>query len=160
MVEIGIIIFVISLLLGIILPIWVLEKKRSEKELATHQLEQLVEPAMEFLRDLKKISSKEENFLVGPGNLPKPIDGEKHESLLQIMSKGFEKESKIQIEGSWQGPYLYDIPSDPWRRCYLFVGLRAESDHQWILSAGPNGILETSSSDLELKGDDLGIRLR
>ncbi len=149
-----------SLLLGIILPIWVLEKKRSEKEFAIHQLEQLVEPTMKFLRDLQKISSKDQEFLVGPGNLPKPVDGEKHESLLQIMNQGFGSESKIQIEGAWQGPYLHDIPTDPWRRCYLFVGLRAESDHQWLLSAGPNGILETSSSDLELKGDDLGIRLR
>lgn len=50
----------------------------------------------------------------------------------------------------WQGPYLSHLGLDPWGRSYIIaVG--------WILSAGPNGLLETAPDALSLGGDDVGL---
>lgn len=55
--------------------------------------------------------------------------------------------------------------SDPWGNCYL-VNLNAviarEPATLWVISAGPNGIVETPflSPSAALGGDDIGVRIR
>jgi hypothetical protein len=50
------------------------------------------------------------------------------------------------------------VPADPWRNAYL-VNLGARGA-VWIVSAGPNGVLETPFESTALAGDDIGARLR
>lgn len=65
---------------------------------------------------------------------------------------------------NWQGPYIQVINQDPWGSNYLVLalGMQAAKDsagnqlYAWILSAGSNGILETSHADPTLQGDDVG----
>ncbi len=66
----------------------------------------------------------------------------------------------------WRGPYTEAIPLDPWGRPYLVNVVVAWSTSQdedrrmWVLSAGPDGVLQTSTdagvSDAIL-GDDVGF---
>jgi hypothetical protein len=57
------------------------------------------------------------------------------------------------------------VPIDPWGNCYL-VNLAAlaasEPTTVWVLSAGPNGIVETSfaARGSAIAGNDLGMRIR
>jgi prepilin-type N-terminal cleavage/methylation domain-containing protein len=66
------------------------------------------------------------------------------------------KESDKPEQAGWNGAYLQDIPADPWGRKYLvnlhfaFAGTDHQFEpeaHQWnplyVLSAGPNGLIET-----------------
>lgn len=64
----------------------------------------------------------------------------------------------------WRGPYLVRLTLDPWGHAYI-VGIGAGEpggqpvvpDAQgWILSAGPNGVLDTAPAAIELGGDDVG----
>lgn len=81
--------------------------------------------------------------------------------------------------GGWRGPYLHaDVGPDPWGRQYL-INIGADGDRMrtvtgdrtvaswgavWVLSAGPNGIIETEfnqrSTTAKLGGDDVGVRVR
>lgn len=42
-------------------------------------------------------------------------------------------------------------PSDAWGRCFL-------ANDRWLLSAGPNGIVDTALTAGRLEGDDIGVR--
>jgi prepilin-type N-terminal cleavage/methylation domain-containing protein len=66
------------------------------------------------------------------------------------------KESNRPDQAGWNGAYVQDIPADPWGRKYLvnlhfsFAGTDHQFEpeaHEWnplyVLSAGPNGLIET-----------------
>jgi len=65
----------------------------------------------------------------------------------------------------WQGPYLVSLGPDPWGRAYIATvgaigpGRRPLSPGAggWVLSAGPNGVLETAPDASVLGGDDIGV---
>ncbi len=64
------------------------------------------------------------------------------------------------LGAAWKGPYLDAVPIDPWGRSYL-VNLRAirSGDRLWVISAGPDGVVETNPRDVVLAGDDVGVIL-
>lgn len=76
----------------------------------------------------------------------------------------------------WKGPYVANVSVDPWGHTYIaHVGAMEEDGipvfitslstplgpfqqpEGWILSAGPDGILQTSPTDTVLSGDDIGF---
>jgi general secretion pathway protein G len=63
----------------------------------------------------------------------------------------------------WKGAYLPEAGADPWGNTYL-VGSKNFDDPAgkpvWILSAGPDGILQTGINDDALSNDDIGIRVK
>lgn len=63
----------------------------------------------------------------------------------------------------WNGPYMGASRADPWGHRYVILldGLRTPlNPHGWLLSAGPDGTFQTGSTDRDVQGDDLGLRLR
>jgi len=61
----------------------------------------------------------------------------------------------------WAGPYMMHVPADPWGRAYVvtITGFHSSSERPWVLSAGPDGKLETGPHSNEPVGDDVGIAL-
>lgn len=71
---------------------------------------------------------------------------------------------------SWKGPYVEQLTDDPWGNQYL-VNIKgadpgnAEAKVIWVLSAGPNGKIETSwdvlaDSGPTPGGDDIVVRVK
>lgn len=67
----------------------------------------------------------------------------------------------------WKGPYLADIPLDPWGKPYIIpVSLLVPttppySGPIWIFSAGPNGVFDTDIDVSSQSGsDDIGVRIQ
>lgn len=66
---------------------------------------------------------------------------------------------------AWNGPYVTQLGLDPWGKTYIVsVGAMettgrpvAPGAKGWILSAGPNGVLETAPDASVLGGDDIGM---
>jgi type II secretory pathway pseudopilin PulG len=64
----------------------------------------------------------------------------------------------------WRGPYLGRPGLDPWGNAYIVsVGAMDQAGEPivpeaqaWVISAGPNGVLETPPDALALEGDDIG----
>jgi len=76
----------------------------------------------------------------------------------------------------WRGPYVANVSLDPWGHAYIVhVGAMDKNGipvivdslqnslgsfdkpQGWILSAGPDGMLQTSPTDTALSGDDIGF---
>jgi general secretion pathway protein G len=65
-------------------------------------------------------------------------------------------------EAVWKGPYLLSVEADPWGNAYVVNAHAITGDNRetpWILSPGPNGILETPAASDSLLGDDVGVAM-
>lgn len=128
------------------------------------------------------------DILFGPGDLPDlggSVDGTKWEPVddgtLDDSETGDDAdELGDQLIGNapgyatagkfrWEGPYLENLSPDPWGRAYLVnaENLRpAQDEAGYVLSAGPNGLVETpyeidrTSGPITPGGDDILFRLR
>ncbi len=67
-------------------------------------------------------------------------------------------------EFAWRGAYLAEASADPWGNRFIvnvqWLQPGASPHVVWVLSAGPNRIIETSFAQPGLAGDDIGFRLR
>jgi len=70
-------------------------------------------------------------------------------------------------DAKWSGPYAATLPVDPWGRPYVinaanFTSVVVPPIPVWVLSAGPNGIVETNiaAATTVTGGDDIGFRVR
>lgn len=67
----------------------------------------------------------------------------------------------------WSGPYATTLPVDPWGRPYMvnaanFTSATTPPTPVWVLSAGPNGVVNTNiaTNVTAPSGDDIGFRVR
>jgi len=61
---------------------------------------------------------------------------------------------------NWLGPFLSEVPKDPWGNCYVMEGPFGEScpgnpNSVTICSAGPDGVFLNWNQPLENRGDDI-----
>jgi general secretion pathway protein G len=63
---------------------------------------------------------------------------------------------------TWKGPYIAWVNADPWGREYITNAdqFLAAAGPIWILSAGPDGIVDTNATADIVANDDEGLRLR
>lgn len=63
---------------------------------------------------------------------------------------------------NWKGPYLTSVMGDPWGNSYITnaSAFRSTTGPIWILSAGPDGVVDTFANSPSLINDDIGLRLR
>lgn len=62
----------------------------------------------------------------------------------------------------WKGPYLAYTSADPWGNAYVINGkdFLATTGALWIISAGPDGVVDTAATQTSVGNDDIGLRLR
>lgn len=67
----------------------------------------------------------------------------------------------------WRGPYAITLPADPWGNPYVinaadFTAATTPPTPVWVLSAGPNGVIDTpiATGTTAPVGDDIGFRVR
>jgi len=62
---------------------------------------------------------------------------------------------------TWKGPYMATVTPDPWGHAYVTNATEILANGNiWIISAGPNGTVETGSTADNLAGDDIGVRIK
>jgi hypothetical protein len=128
-------------------------------EFRVTQTEERAGTAMERLRTTSGASSRlaaSKGVVCGPGRLPD-------------LPAASGLTSTPAVHWAWtndarKAPELFGagMPTDAWGRCFLVNadGWTVDSGVVWLLSAGPNGLLETPPSASTLAGDDIGVRLR
>lgn len=63
----------------------------------------------------------------------------------------------------YRGPYIPNVTADPWGNSYVVAASNfaaTSTDPVFVLSAGPNGRIETPIFSLSPLGDDIGIRIK
>ncbi len=79
--------------------------------------------------------------------------------------------SQVKDPNEWKGPYMSDFKADPWGNKYYVSteGLKPGSTKAaFVLSAGPNGLIETNiqqeatggATTFTVLGDDIAYRIR
>jgi len=149
---------------ALVYPVVTSEIMRANRARAVEQCRRIAVGIEKYLHDkaltTKKypsdpITGKHYHWLRGPGALPlnNPFsDGEPHGSLERLLLHR-ERDNK-----AWNGPYVDSIEPDPWGNAYLMnsEALFNNQERKWILSAGPNGVVDTSAESTETRGDDIG----
>jgi len=157
--EWAIVLLIVLTLLGIILPVLGREKQKSQNAVAMEYLKQIMEASFAWLRDSRPVTSPEgPDFLAGPGTVPQGLG--RSGDLAGALGKGLPEGMVSRPGGTWRGPYLLELPTDPWGNAFLLLGLAENDPHTWVLTPGPDGKVETKPEDDLLQGDDLGMRLR
>lgn len=88
-----------------------------------------------------RVSAESGQVLCGPGRVPD----------LDVMGAHAIHVAWITAAVSRPEAFDADMPTDGWGRCFLM-------NDRWILSAGPNGVVDTAPAADSLAGDDIGVR--
>ena len=97
-------------------------------------------------------------IICGPGRLP----GRESRGIGASAERSYASHS-AWLRGARIAPEFFGagMPTDAWGRCFLLnANAWATGGPVWLLSAGPNGWIETPPNAIALGGDDIGNRLR
>ena len=97
-------------------------------------------------------------ILCGPGRLPA-----RNLAAISARAQLSYAAHRAWLGGARMAPELFGsgMPTDAWGRCFLLnADAWTTGGPVWLLSAGPNGWIDTSPNALALGGDDIGDRLR
>jgi hypothetical protein len=126
---------------------------RSRVRLATVEVARIAETLRHVEPDLHDVA-RGAQVLCGPGRLPlAPTPAAERWVTMP-------RAALVAVVGDGQA-----LSADPWGNCYV-VNLAAiaagEPAIVWVLSAGPNGVIDTPfvTASETLAGDDVGIRVR
>ena len=98
--------------------------------------------------DDRSVTHTTESVVCGPGKVPKAAPGEERDAWVRF---------------TVTAPQLFEVamPTDAWAQCFLMnVGAATTGGRVWILSAGPNGQIDTPFGSPTLMGDDIGAVVR
>lgn len=100
-------------------------------------------------------------FIYGEGALPADLAAQGYDQTSAVPFDDYLTSDAGGCYGArWKGPYLAHTSADPWGNAYIMnPGSFDAGGVVWILSAGPNGSVETPMSANTLLGDDIGILL-
>ncbi|MBK9383934.1 MAG: type II secretion system protein GspG [Planctomycetes bacterium] len=152
-VELLLIAAAILAMAAIVVPVSRSELQDAYESIAADELQRWGEAVHVYLLDHEGAALPP--LLTGPGAFPGGLEGSAPAaSLAQLLAQP-------RLGDPQRRPYLAHLGADPWGHAYVVVaspGIPRQAC--WILSAGRDGKLETSASDLVPHGDDLGLHLR
>jgi hypothetical protein len=150
---------VLVALSGVLMPIVGEEVGQSRAVTALADLQSIAEGLGRYSRDTLYLPTGVEGrtnvaWLYGPGTIPtghafgaggeaRPLD----DALLSDAMGG----------ETWSGPYIPGLHPDPWGYAYLVNadGWLTRQEQPMVLSAGPDGIVQTPADAWEPTGDDI-----
>ena len=167
LIEVIVVAGIIAILAGILVP-WIFkELDESRITRATADMKSIQTAIMVFRKDTGKWPSLSDDcaspvtLLEGKGN-PATNDITTLDYDISV-TKPFNDylASNNGCFSNWKGPYMADVTADPWGRKYYLNAMQFDSQEMiWIISAGPNGVLETSRTSPTIVGDDIGILMQ
>lgn len=169
LIEVIVVAAIIAVLAGIIVPLVFKEVDESKISKAKADVKTIQTAIMMFYKDNQKWprytndgGTLVENItlLRTNGNFPEEVDANFDTTQIGVL-KNHLVENGVGYDIKWKGPYLNDTNPDPWGNAYIIdASSFGTSNPVWILSAGPNGKVETRKDSQSLGGDDIGIRLQ
>ena len=173
--EVVVAVAILAVLAGGMTPLVFNQIEKARRTRAMREISILSEAVMTFREDVKTFPDRRNGqpaqlgYLVTSGSLPGGLgrwggpSGRVADHLLDNTPAG----ATYPVAGiaAWRGPYLVDDFEDPWGRAYVLsvAGMRGTPGVRgWVLSAGPDGQLDTDdgANQLAAGSDDLGWRLR
>jgi general secretion pathway protein G len=165
LVEVIVVAGIIAILAGILVPLILKEIDEARITRAYADVRSMSTSIVVFRKDTGKWPNLDGScnatvsFIHGAGALPANLAGQGYDQTTAVALDDYLTNDANGCFGSrWKGPYLAYTASDPWGNAY-FINANgfAAGGAVWILSAGPDGTVDTAASAAALANDDVGI---
>jgi general secretion pathway protein G len=168
LIEVIVVVGIIAVLAGILVPIIFKELDAARISRANADVKAISVAISVFRKDsgrwplMDNACAENTSMLSGDGNLPANFDAVGfNPGISGSYNDHLTADTNACYGATWQGPYMARVAADPWGNAYI-TNVEAFSDFNrpvWILSAGPNGQVETTTDSLTVLGDDIGLRI-
>jgi general secretion pathway protein G len=168
LVEVIVVAGIIAILAGVLVPLILKEIDEARSTRAYADVRSLSAALLVFRKDTGKWPtldggcSPTATFLYGDGNLPGNLGPAGYDQATSIYLNDYLMADASGCYGArWKGPYLAGAAPDAWGNAYVMnADGFAAAGPVWIISAGPDGQMDTAAASISLQGDDVGIRLK
>lgn len=168
LIEVIVVAGIIAVLAGILVPLIFKEIDESKISRAAADVRSVSSALIVFKKDVGPWPTLDAScasgltLLVGDGIAPSGLaaqgfDQTSTESFTEPLST-----NSAACYNNWKGPYIAVVSADPWGYNYVVNAKEFNTANApvWILSAGPNGIIDTNIASTTVVGDDVGLRLK
>ncbi|MEW6109440.1 MAG: type II secretion system protein GspG [Nitrospirota bacterium] len=168
LIEVIVVAGIIAILAGILVPLIFKEIDESKISRAQADLRSISSAMIVLKKDTGQWPVYDANclanvtLLLGNGNIPNGA-----------VANGFDQTSEMLFDeplslhanscySNWKGPYIAIVTADPWGNAYITNAKEFPQTGSpvWIISAGPNGQIDTNIASAQTSGDDIGFRLQ
>lgn len=170
LVEVLVVAGIIAILAGILVPLIFKEIDESKISRAAADVRAISTALIVFKKDVGQWPTKTGGcaegvtILYGSGNAPANLAAQGFD---QTSGENFDEPLVSNSGGCynpsvWKGPYIAVVSPDPWGNHYFTNanGFNTPGAPVWILSAGPNGTVDTPAASTAVAGDDIGLRIK
>lgn len=170
LVEVLVVAGIIAILAGILVPLIFKEIDESKISRASADVRAISTALIVFKKDVGQWPTKNGacadgvTLLNGNGNMPANIAPQGFD---QTSTENYDEPLVSNSGGCyganvWKGPYIAVVSPDPWGNAYFTNAkdFNTQGAPVWILSAGPNGTVDTPASSTAVVGDDIGLRIK
>lgn len=167
LIEVIVVAGIIAILAGILVPLILKEIDEARKTRAAADVRAISNAILILRKDtgqwpVSSTCTPASKFLTGAGAVPPLAAG------WDITGRvSYDLRLSLDDEdcwpNRWKGPYIAIVNEDPWGNAYVTNAdamTAAGKPPIWILSAGPDGTVETAATDTALQGDDVGVRIQ
>lgn len=165
LIEMIVTVAIIASLAAILVPIVSSELGDTAQSRALGDAQRIGTAVTQFIKDTRVFPTgpggdDSIEYLVGSGTVPTTNgmgddNGTTNEGdLLDYLTDGATNGGAL-----WNGPYMQEIGADPWGNAFVVNvnGYYDTTEYVWVVSAGPNGDIDTGADDVTLQGDDIGV---
>ncbi|MFO0981235.1 MAG: prepilin-type N-terminal cleavage/methylation domain-containing protein [Planctomycetota bacterium] len=162
LIEMVVVVAIIAAMAAILVPIVADELASSESSKALGDTQRIAAAITQYVKDTRHfptgpLGNNTVEFLVSDGTVPSPNtfdSGGTKGDLVDYLTNGATNGGSL-----YKGPYMQEIAADPWGNAYVVNvnGYYSGTENVWVLSAGPNGDLETAVGAAKPAGDDIGV---
>lgn len=168
LVEVIVVAGIIAILAGVLIPLVLKEIDESRISRAYGDIRSISTALLVFRKDTGKWQNLDAactaavTLLKSDGTLPANIGSTDFDQTAVVQYSDYVTQDLYGCYGArWKGPYAPWINEDPWGNAYITnANAFAATGPVWILSAGPNGDIDTSTANVNPRGDDVGIRIK
>lgn len=169
LIEVIVVAGIIAILAGILVPMILKEIDESRITRATADTRSISTAMIVFKKDTAQWPVMDDGcdpnvtFLQGAGNFPSGVaEAGFDTSVMSSYDSHFSTDVNDCYSPNWKGPYMAMVTADPWGNRYMTNAnsFAVAGQPLWIISAGPNGNLDTAANSTTLQGDDIGLRMK
>jgi general secretion pathway protein G len=167
LIEVIVVAGIIAVLAGILVPLIFKEIDEARYTRASADIRAISSAILVLKKDTGKWPNLDGScnagttFLYGEGALPGDLAAQSYDQSTSVNLDDCLSTDAGGCYGSrWKGPYMAHTTADPWGNAYVInASSLAAGGTVWILSAGPNGTIDTAASAAALQPDDVGVIL-
>jgi len=173
LIEVIVVAGIIAVLAGILVPLIFKEIDESKITRAAADVRSISSALIILKKDtgqwpVSATCTNTVTLLNGSGSMPSALAAGWDNTTMHDINDYLSTDDNACWPNTWKGPYIAMVNADPWGNRYLvnadaFVSAANPKPPVWIISAGPNGVLETAANAITIdsaNSDDIGLRLR